>query len=103
MTKLTSIITATLLSTTFAAGAMAADLTMDISTKGHMAKISVTKDGQSVAQYPIQIQGETYLTSNDGTVTYSNQETTARTLKVTAEDQNGDMIVKQGFVSRDDG
>lgn len=103
MTKVTSIITATLLSTTFAAGAMAADLSMDVATQDNLATVSLTQNGQAVANYPVQIQGQTYLTSEDGTLTYKNYAPTARTLKIVAEDNSGDLIVKQGFVARDDG
>ncbi|EKO3430354.1 hypothetical protein NTH35_001897 [Vibrio fluvialis] len=103
MTKFASILAATVLSTTFAAGAMASDLQMNVMTRDNLATVSLTQDGQALANYPVEIQGQKYVTAQDGTVTIKNNDNSSRTVKFVAADAAGNSIVKTGFVSRDNG
>ncbi|ELE5891696.1 hypothetical protein ACEI16_001577 [Vibrio fluvialis] len=103
MTKFASILAATVLSTTFAAGAMASDLQMNVMTRDNLATVSLTQDGQALANYPVEIQGQKHVTAQDGTVTIKNNDNSSRTVKFVATDAAGNSIVKTGFVSRDNG
>ncbi|ELV8681077.1 hypothetical protein QNE28_001004 [Vibrio fluvialis] len=101
MTKFDSILAATVLSTTFAAGAMASDLQMNVMTRDNLATVSLTQDGQALANYPVEIQGQKYVTAQDGTVTIKNRESYSQTFKFTAQDDNGSSVTKQIFVTRE--
>lgn len=103
MAKFASILAATVLSTTFAAGAMASDLQMNVMTRDNLATVSLTQDGQALANYPVEIQGQKYVTAQDGTVTIKNNDNSSRTVTFVATDVAGNSIVKTGFVSRDNG
>lgn len=101
MTKFVSALIATTLSTTFAAGAMAADLDMNIFTLDNEATVTLTSNGQGVANYPVVIQGEQYLTSENGTVSIVNHDSVPHVYKFVAKDSQGNLIQHRRYLTTD--
>lgn len=101
MTKLASILAATVISTTFAAGAMASDLQMSVSARDNQATAYVTQHGQALGSYPVDVQGQHYVTDQNGAVTYKNHASNAKTVKFATKDSAGNPVEKTTFVGRD--
>lgn len=101
MTKFASVLIATTLSTTLSAGAMASNLDMNIFTLDNEATVTLTLDGQTLANYPVEIQGEQYLTSDRGQVTIINHDTVPRMVKFVAKDEQGNIIKHRRYLTTD--
>ncbi|ELC0657189.1 hypothetical protein SD340_000480 [Vibrio fluvialis] len=100
MTKFASILATTVLSTTFAAGAMASDLQMNVTALDNQATVTLTKNGQAVSNYPVDIQGTTYMTSESGKVVVTNEQPNARFVNIVAKDDNGNVVSEERFLGR---
>lgn len=101
MTKFATLLIATTLSTTFAAGAMAADMDMNIFSLDNEATVTLTLDGQKLANYPIEIQGEQYLTSERGQVKIVNHDSMPRLVNFVAKDGQGNIIQHRRYLTTD--
>ncbi len=104
MTKLATAIFAAALSTTFAAGALAADIQITSEQKGPTIQFNVTKAGEPLSNYPVELKGadvEQYVTSEDGTVSLSPSMRSAHLVTLTVSDSNGEKITETALVSAD--
>ena len=103
MFKLATVIFTAAVSTTFAAGALASDIEMNVVEHGSEASVLVTRDGQPVADKTIQVSGldqDTYKTSTGGAVIVRNDTHQLRkaTFTVTADD--GESLTTQTWLAR---
>ena len=108
MKKLATLFALTALSSAFAVSASAADLQVHVFSHANKATLTVTKDGQPLANYPVEVQGlktaentGSNVTAANGSVTVTNYDNQAQQVKFIVNDENGQPIVAQRFLGRD--
>ncbi len=104
MTKLATAIFTAALSTTFAAGALASDINIASHTSGATTVFDVTKAGEPLANYPVDIKGvdaDQNMTSENGTVYLRPDVRSPRQVTLTVVDTNGEKVSKTALVTVD--
>ena len=104
MTKLATAIFTAALSTTFAAGALASDIQVKAEHVGPSTVFHVTKAGEPLANYPVEVTGEKLnqnMTSENGTVSIAPSMRSAHLVKLAVTDNNGETVSKTTLVTAD--
>ncbi len=104
MTKLATAIFTAVLSTTFAAGALASDIQVKAEHNGPSTVFHVTKSGEPLANYPVEISGEKVnqnITSENGTVSIDPSMRSAHLVTLTVFDNSGESVSKTTVVTAD--
>ncbi len=104
MRKLASLFAVSLITSTFAAGAMAANVEMAINVHGNVAKVQLTKDGQPLADYPVAVTGsmnKKLTTDDQGVLVVKNHDNTAKNVTFVVNSKNGNTISSSRFLSRE--
>ncbi len=100
MTKLASLLIAASVSSVFASTAMAADIDMNILNLNNEAIVTLTDNGEKLANYPVTVENKTLLTDASGSIRFVNRDNVAHNLTFVAEDMNGQRITKHTFLTR---
>ena len=108
MKRLTTALVLTALTAGFAASASAADIKVQVFSVDNKATLTVTKNGQPLANYPVEIQGinamtntGSNVTSENGSITVTNYSNQPENVKFIVNDENGQPIVARRFLGRD--
>ncbi|SDG67448.1 hypothetical protein SAMN04488136_101208 [Vibrio xiamenensis] len=104
MTKLATAIFTAVLSTTFAAGALASDIQVKAEHNGPSTVFRVTKAGEPLANYPVEISGidaDQNMTSDNGSVYLRPDVLSPRKVTLTVIDDNGESVSESTLVTVD--
>ena len=108
MKKLAAFVAITALTSAFAASASASDIKVQVFSVDNKATLTVTKDGQPLANYPVEIQGinamtntGSNVTAENGSVTVTNYSNQPESVKFIVKDEKGQPIVARRFLGRD--
>ncbi|WP_456296796.1 hypothetical protein M1D72_10140 [Vibrio sp. AK197] len=104
MFKLATVIFTAAVSTTFAAGALASDLDIqqDATATDSMATFTVTKDGEPLANYPVQVEcfvTSSATTAEDGTIRVTPNVYGTKQVTLSVDDNQGQKVTETAFIS----
>ncbi len=104
MFKLATVIFTAAVSTTFAAGALASDIDVQANTNGPSTVFNVTKNGEPLANYPVQVEGldvAPTMTTENGTVYLRPDVRSPKKVTLIVKDTNGEQVKETAFVTVD--
>ncbi len=102
MLKSATLILTAAISTIFAMGAFASDISVSTENNGPTTVFNVTKNGQPLSNYPITVKGlnaTPNFTSNEGTVYLRPDVRSPQNVTLVVTDSNGVKVTKTAFVT----